>query len=52
MANIYLPDELKIKLQKAATLDHRTLTDELEFLLEKRLRFLVPNGVPTDDKTS
>ena len=48
MPNIYVTDETKADLEKAAKLDHRTQDGEISYLLQKRLEELSAPSVNSD----
>lgn len=37
MANVYIPDEAKKKLDELSELENRAISDEVTYLIEKRL---------------
>lgn len=48
MANIYIKDETKDKLKRLVKIEKppSTIKNEVEFLVDKRLRFLEPKETP------
>jgi mRNA-degrading endonuclease RelE of RelBE toxin-antitoxin system len=53
MANIYIKDKTNQLLKRLAKKENRGIKDEIDFLCEKRMRFLEPQvEKPENDKTS
>lgn len=52
MPNIYVTDETKKILVKAAKLEHRTLDGEINYLLQERLKELQGRFIESNDTAS